>query len=69
MANSKPILVISDKVRLELNQLLNELAQIEEAADKQQNAMVPEMEQVIGVCQACREKIAAFKATNFPNKK
>jgi hypothetical protein len=66
---AKPVLVISDKVRLELNQLLNELSAIEAEAAKQEQARVPEMQQVMEVCRTCKEQIVDFKAVNFPNKK
>jgi prefoldin subunit 5 len=69
MAVQKPVLVISDKVRLELNQLLAELNQIEGEAEKQIGASVPQMDAVIGICQQCRSQIESFKAVNFPNKK
>ena len=69
MPSKKPVLSIGDNVRRELNDMLTDLQQIHDEASKQAEAGVPEMEAVVDRCKGCMERIAQFKAVNFPNKR
>lgn len=69
MVQSKGLIQFNDKVRLELNKLLNEVEEIQTEAQKQDGARVPEMEHVISRCSDCIDRIKAFKEVNFPGKK
>ena len=67
--NGKPILVISDKTRIELNHLLEDTNALMNEVLKQDKAGVPGMEQVAERCQSCIDRITSFKEVNFPGKK
>jgi hypothetical protein len=67
--SAKPVIQIPDSTRLELNRLQTDLQSLLAEATKQQNAKVPGMDAAITRCTDCLERIADFKAINFPNRK
>lgn len=69
MPEPKPIVVLNDKIRQELNRILQDAQTLLGEVTKQHNAGVPGMDAVADRCSSCIDRITQFKEVNFPGKK
>lgn len=67
--STKGTIRITDKDRIEMNKLQEQLHQLQEEIEKARLARVEGMDTAAARCDDCLDRIAAFKAQYFPGKK